>query len=143
MWQKVSEKMPEMGVEVIGYNQGWVDEDFNPNGTRVCFYDDTGWYSAKWNNDQDSYDTTGCARCKCSEGSYEVCSSCEPKTKPTHWIPMPKMEEVEIIEPGRKTDKLTKMAKAVYEIVDNYSGKTIGNIIQQLEAIKKEVENED
>lgn len=60
MWQKVSEKMPEMGVEVIGYNQDWVDEDFNPNGTRVCFYDDTGWYSAKWNNDQDSYSTVGC-----------------------------------------------------------------------------------
>ena len=44
MWQKVSERMPEMGVEVIGYNRDWVDEDFNPNGTRVCFYDDTGWY---------------------------------------------------------------------------------------------------
>lgn len=36
---------------------------------------------------------------------------------------MPKMKEVEIIEPGREADKLTKMAKAVYEIVDNYREK--------------------
>lgn len=123
MWYKVSEKMPEMGVEIIGYNQDWVDEDFNPNGTRVCFYDDTGWYSAKWSNDQDSYSTVGCMRSECSEDNCEFSNSCKSKNGPTHWIPMPKMENVEIIEPGRETDKLTKMAKTVYEITDEYSEK--------------------
>lgn len=123
MWYKVSEKTPEMGVEIIGYNQDWVDEDFNPNGTRVCFYDDTGWYSAKWSNDQDSYSTVGCMRSGCSEDNCEFSNSCKSKNGPTHWIPMPKMENVEIIEPGRETDKLTKMAKTVYEITDEYSEK--------------------
>lgn len=123
MWYKVSEKTPEMGVEIIGYNQDWVDEDFNPNGTRVCFYDDTGWYSAKWSNDSDSYSTVGCMRSGCSEDNCEFINICNSKNGPTHWIPMPKMENVEIIEPGRETDKLTKMAKTVYEIADEYSEK--------------------
>ena len=28
--------------EVIGYNPAWIDEDFNPNGTRIGFLSDYG-----------------------------------------------------------------------------------------------------
>ena len=36
-WNKVSEKELPFGEEVIAFNEKWIDEDFNPNGTRVGF----------------------------------------------------------------------------------------------------------
>lgn len=39
--------------------------------------------------------------------------------------------------------RLTAQIAVLKEIALDYSGKTIDNIIQQLEAIKKEVENEN
>ena len=39
--------------------------------------------------------------------------------------------------------RLTAQIAVLKEIALDYSGKTIDNIIQQLEAIKKEVKNED
>ena len=39
--------------------------------------------------------------------------------------------------------RLTAQIAVLKEITLDYSGKTIDNIIQQLEAIKKEVENEN
>ena len=39
--------------------------------------------------------------------------------------------------------RLTVMIAVLKEITLDYSGKTINNIIQQLEAIKKEVTDED
>ena len=39
--------------------------------------------------------------------------------------------------------RLTAMIAVLKEIALDYSGKTINNIIQQLEAIKKEVTDED
>ena len=39
--------------------------------------------------------------------------------------------------------RLTAHIAVLKEIAVDYSGKTIDNIIQQLEAIKKEVEHED
>ena len=38
--------------------------------------------------------------------------------------------------------RLTAQIAVLKEIAVDHSGKTIGNIIQQLEAIKKEVEND-
>lgn len=38
--------------------------------------------------------------------------------------------------------RLTAQIAVLKEIAVDYSGKTIGNIIQQLKAIKKEVEND-
>lgn len=37
-WNKVSEKELPHGEEVIAFNEKWIDEDFNPNGTRVGFF---------------------------------------------------------------------------------------------------------
>lgn len=57
-WIRVSERPLEEGVEVIGYNKFWIHPDFNPNGHRIGFLNGDGHFtSAKWNNDQDCYDT--------------------------------------------------------------------------------------
>ena len=37
-WINYKEQKPPFGVEIIAYHHKWVDEDFNPNGTRVGFY---------------------------------------------------------------------------------------------------------
>lgn len=60
-WNKVSEKEMPFGKEVIAFNEKWIDEDFNLNGTRVGFMQDDGFVSATWNNEQDCYDT--CSMC--------------------------------------------------------------------------------
>ena len=49
-WNKVSEKEIPFGEEVIAFNKEWIDEDFNPNGTRIGFLLDDGFISATWNN---------------------------------------------------------------------------------------------
>lgn len=41
-WNKVSEVEIPFGEEVIAFNEKWIDEDFNPNGTRV------GFISRRW-----------------------------------------------------------------------------------------------
>lgn len=46
-WNKVSEKELPYGEEVIAFNEKWIDEDFNPNGTRVGFLGDDGFISAE------------------------------------------------------------------------------------------------
>lgn len=48
-WYRVSEKEIPFGEEVIAFNEKWIDEDFNPNGTRVGFIQDDGFVSATWN----------------------------------------------------------------------------------------------
>ena len=72
-WIKVDEDHPlPYGQEVIGYNKEWVHEDFNPSGTRIGFLSDVGFQSAKWNNDQDCYDTP------CEEGDDYIISQIQP-----------------------------------------------------------------
>lgn len=47
---------PEFGVEVIAFSPEWIDEDFNPKGIRIGFFDGDGSFvSAKWIDYQDSY----------------------------------------------------------------------------------------
>lgn len=49
---------PPAGIEVLGFNKEWIDEDFNPNGSRVCWRDEEGvWTSACWCNTMDSWQT--------------------------------------------------------------------------------------
>ena len=58
VWIKIDAEHPlPDGQEVIGYNKEWVDEDFNPSGTRAGFLSDIGFHSAKWVNDHDCYTT--------------------------------------------------------------------------------------
>lgn len=95
-WNKVSEKELPYGEEVIAFNEKWIDEDFNPNGTRVGFLGDDGFISAKWIYTFDEYVT------RCEEGDdyyYEMVKSHNSKADeykevvipnmPTHWMKMP------------------------------------------------------
>lgn len=94
-WNKVSEVELPFGEEVIAFNEKWIDEDFNPNGTRVGFMQDDGFISATWNNEQDCYDT-------CYEegddyyksvsgipGADEYYKQFAKSNMPTHWMEMP------------------------------------------------------
>lgn len=55
MFLEIDDNVP-ICVEVIGFSERWIDEDFNPNGTRVCFkHDDGTWTSAKWIDYLDTY----------------------------------------------------------------------------------------
>lgn len=71
----INKKLPEEGVEVIGFNVEWIDEDFNLNGTRSCTYFDKSWFSATWNPNSDTYD------------------SCE-FDRPTHWCAVPSFKKL-------------------------------------------------
>ena len=56
-WHKTSEEMPEFGVEVIAYHEKWIDEDFNPNGTRIGFLNENDDFtSVYWWDEQDCYE---------------------------------------------------------------------------------------
>lgn len=58
IWNNTNENTYTTGVEVIGYHPGWVDEDFNPKGTRIGFFTDEGEFCcARWNDSQDTYIT--------------------------------------------------------------------------------------
>ena len=94
-WNKVSEKEIPFGEEVIAFNEKWIDEDFNPNGTRVGFIQDDGFVSATWNNEDDCYDT-----CYKEGDDYYKGVSGIPgmdayhkqfakPNMPTHWMKMP------------------------------------------------------
>ena len=88
-WHKTEEELPEHGFEVIGYSEGWIDEDFNPKGMRVCYLDDFGWHSAKWNNDQDCWDSVGKEDHMCIE--CNDCDECKLNTDPEWWMDFPKL----------------------------------------------------
>ncbi len=72
---------PEHG-EILGFSKEWVHPDFNPNGTRTCFIDDSGNFtSAEWVDYQDFYAT----RFTQDEGM----------PKPTHWMPIPSTKNLQ------------------------------------------------
>lgn len=76
-WNKSEEYLPEQGVEVIGFHPDWIDEDFNPQGVRVCFINDDGnWWQAWWVDYQDSYET------------YIT------ESGPSYWVPKPNKPQI-------------------------------------------------
>ena len=81
------EQKPPFGVEVIAYHHKWVDEDFNPNGTRVGFLGDQGFISAFWWDYQDCYETISKLNCESNRDFYR---SHIDNTEPEFWFPIPK-----------------------------------------------------
>lgn len=37
-WKKFKEEKPPEGEEVLAYHPSWIDEDFNPRGIRIGFW---------------------------------------------------------------------------------------------------------
>lgn len=87
-WNNLSEKRPDEGIEIICFNPEWIDEDFNPNGTRIGFMDGEGNFTtAHWWNDQDCYMTISKEEV---EGNEAFSNHIQENTEPTHWIEIPK-----------------------------------------------------
>ena len=98
VWVKIDAGHPlPYGQEVIGYNKEWVEEDFNPSGTRIGFLSDIGFISAKWVNDQDCYTT-------CSEegDDYKIFEILPDGTRKT-WCKYENGEDVEGYLPNMPT----------------------------------------
>lgn len=71
-WNEVSKsKLTQEDGEVNAFHPAWIDEDINPKGIRVGFVNgDDKFYSAKWNN-------------------YHDCYESDTVIFPTHWQPLP------------------------------------------------------
>ena len=80
------EQKPPFGVEVIAYHHKWVDEDFNPNGTRIGFLSDEGFISAFWWDYQDCYETISKSHCESNKDFYR---SHIDNTEPEFWTYFP------------------------------------------------------
>lgn len=93
MWNKVSEKELPYGEEVIAFNEKWIDEDFNPNGTRVGFLGDDGFISAEWDDEYDEYETHYEEGDDYDDVPASMLDEHHKKfakpNMPTHWMKMP------------------------------------------------------
>ena len=75
------EQKPPLGVEVIAFNRRWIDEDFNPNGTRIGFLNENDDFtSAYWWDEQDCYEI--------NDGSFH--KSPIDNIEPEFWAYIPK-----------------------------------------------------
>lgn len=81
IWYKTDIMPPEFGIEVLGFHKDWIDEDYNKDGVRVCFLNDSGeWQSAMWCGYHDEYHTTS---------SEEADEEHPQRLAPTDWMPKP------------------------------------------------------
>lgn len=80
-WIAIKDKEPEIGIEVLFYNEKWVDEDFNPNGVRIGFRDDICYTSAYWCNYHEDYHTRTSDE---DNDQFELAKAIDQI--PTHWM---------------------------------------------------------
>ncbi len=74
------ENIPPANIPFIGFSKEWIDEDFNPKGTRECFLNgDELYYSPKWCNYHDYWQTVECT--------------------PTHFMHIPNTDHLQIVKP--------------------------------------------
>lgn len=62
-WKDYKKEKPRVGVEVLAYNHLWIDEDFNPKGVRIGFRMEDDFYSAFWEDSQESFVTIAYVYC--------------------------------------------------------------------------------
>lgn len=87
-WIITSKETPPPGTTILGYNEKWIDGDFNPEGIRECFMnDDNSWNSAYWDNDLDTW-----------------CNDME--TMPTHWMQRPLYPSPLPADSGEQEDEM-------------------------------------
>lgn len=90
-WIKYNNKMPEEGIEVIAFHHKWINEDFNPNGTRIGFLNgDKEFTTAYWWDYQDSYITINKSIC---EDDKDFHINHMDNTEPEYWMPIPKLQK--------------------------------------------------
>ena len=59
-WVELTPGFNEFGVEVIGFNKSWIDEDYNKDGMCLCFCQDESvpyWMVTKWCGYHDEWHT--------------------------------------------------------------------------------------
>lgn len=79
-WRKYKEEKPPMGQEVLAYHPDWINEDFNPKGTRIGFQGEKDFTSAHWWSYQDCYMTISHAECDDNSSfSEKIKGSIEPE----------------------------------------------------------------
>lgn len=80
-WKKFKEEKPSEGEEVLAYHPSWIDEDFNPRGIRIGFWNGgADFKSAHWWDYQDCYITI--SHCDCDDNSLfsdRIKNSIEPE----------------------------------------------------------------
>ena len=77
-WTKVEELLPDEGIEVLCFNEAWIDEDFNPKGIRIGFLNGSEWTTAHYWNYQDTYITISHSECDNDEFSDEIRINIDP-----------------------------------------------------------------
>lgn len=91
-WIKWKDEKPEQGVEVIAFHRKWIDEDFNPKGTRVGFLNGNDEFtSAYWWDEQDCYEAINRERCEENESFYRCHLD---NTEPELWRPIPNLPNI-------------------------------------------------
>lgn len=79
--KKYKEEKPPEGEEVLAYHPSWIDEDFNPRGIRIGFWNGgDDFKSAHWWDYQDCYITI--SHCDCDDNSLfsdRIKNSIEPE----------------------------------------------------------------
>lgn len=80
-WKKFKEEKPSEREEVLAYHPSWIDEDFNPRGIRIGFWNGgDDFRSAHWWDYQDCYVTI--SHCDCDDNSLfsdRIKNSIEPE----------------------------------------------------------------
>lgn len=91
-WIKTEDELPPEGIEVIAFHHKWIDEDFNPNGTRIGFLNGNDEFtSAYWWDYQDCYETINKSNCEDNEDFYR---NHIDNTEPEYWCYLPKPPKI-------------------------------------------------
>ena len=84
-WRKVSEELPPEGEEVLFFHEDWIDEDFNPKGIRIGFYESDDYTTAKWWSIQDCYMTILHSEC---DDNPSFSDKTRNSIEPQRWKPI-------------------------------------------------------
>lgn len=97
-WIKIDKKHPlPKFVELLAFNEEWIDQDFNPTGVRIGILLEDGFTSALWESENDTY-----TYCQEEGDDYQTSSIDENGVKHT-WYVNKDAEHVEGYRPNMPT----------------------------------------
>ena len=82
-WKNYKDEKPPMGEEVLAYHSEWIDEDFNPTGTRIGFQMEDDFVSAYYWAHQDCYMTISHSEC---DDNLSYSEKTKSSINPEKWI---------------------------------------------------------